>query len=176
MIWDCMPSQVITIWQRCSSWFYFWTDQTVLTLPFTHLVTTSVTGDYWYRYLVKNNFIWLLMRYNLKYRDLILRPYPPALLGAYIIIMPATLFCWTNVPKMKLIDGPVMSGSDWLSDCNNIVPHCPCPDCYRYHSWCGWSFTFIKRTDRWLQIKIYWDSVTVGWFNKVFVHKFAVST
>lgn len=29
--------------------------------------------------------------------------------------MPATLFCWTNVPKMKLIDGPVMSGSDWLS-------------------------------------------------------------
>lgn len=55
------------------------------------------------------------MRYNLKYRDLILRPYPPALLGAYIIIMPATLFCWTNVPKMKLIDGTVMSGSDWLS-------------------------------------------------------------
>lgn len=40
--------------------------------------------------------------------------------------MPVTLFCWTNVPKMKLIDGPVMSGSDWLSDCNNIVPHCPC--------------------------------------------------
>ena len=132
---------MITIWQRCSSWFHFWTDQTVLTLPFTHLVITSITGDYRYRYLVKNNLIWLLIPAfksdkcllsvfediskhqgiyvlcwcNLKYCDFILRTYPSALSGAYVIIIPATLFGWKMSLKWSWLIGPVMSGSDWLS-------------------------------------------------------------